>query len=282
MTDTAVHETSETLKEERDRFNSQVKELILKSKEITLKINELHELVDPFKEKGASFDKFAVALQSNLKNIKSEKKSLVKKVSSVSSNLKKMYKGESFDPSALIKEIKKLDWIVQTEVLSGKKEDELSRKVISLEKRLRESEHYMGVKSEIDSLQDKIDHLRYLSEMHADVINDILDKKFKAQSESFKVMRALKKEHLKFRKTNVAIKEAKKQADIYHGKLVVLINGRKKEKKLLDKKRNEQKQERQKQMLKDKTEVKKKESLAIEKSHDDMFSQLKKKGKITL
>ena len=275
-------ETSETLKEERDNFNSRVKELILKSKEVSVTVSELHEVVAPLKEKEKVLDSVASSLQKNLKVLKNDKKKFAKKALSISSDLKKMYKGASFNPEKLFSEIQKLDWIVQTEVLSGKKEDELSRKVIALEKQLRQSEHYMSVKSEIDSLHDKMDNLRYVSEMHADVISDILDKKFKLQSEMFKTMRKLKKEHLTMRKLNKEINETKRKANIAHEKLVVLIKGERKEKAERDQKRNKEKQERQKKMIEQKKEAKVEEARAIDASYDGLLEQLKKKGKITL
>lgn len=283
MTDTATKkETSETLKEERDSFNSRVKELIIKSKEVSVNVKELHDFAAPLKEKEKVLDSIASSLQKNLKALKNDKKKSAKKASAISADLKKMYKGASFDPEKLFAEIQKLDWIVQTEVLSGKKEDELSRKVIALEKQLRQSEHYMGVKSEIDSLHNKMDDLRYVSDMHADVITDVLDKKFKMQSEMFKTMRKLKKEHLTMRKVNKEINESKKNANIAHEKLISLIKGNRKEKVEKDKLRNKEKQERQKKMIEQKKEAKKEEARAIDESYDGLLEQLKKKGKISL
>ena len=283
MTDVATKiDTSETLKEERDSLNSRVKELILKSKEVSVNVKELHEIVAPLKEKEKVFDSIASSLQKNLKALKNDKKKSAKKASAISSDLKKKYKGASFNPEKLFEEIKKLDWIVQTVVLSAKKEDELSRKVIALEKQLRQSEHYMSIKSEIDSLHDKMDDLRYISEMHADVISDILDKKFKIHSEMFKTMRKLKKEHLSMRKLNKEINETKGKANIAHEKLIVLIKGERKEKVVRDKKRNKERQERQKKMIQQKKEAKIEEARAIDASYDGLLEQLKKKGKITL
>ncbi|MBW6462218.1 MAG: hypothetical protein K0B07_04180 [DPANN group archaeon] len=278
----AKKETSETLKEERDSLNSQVKELILKSQEVSLKLSELHDAILPLKEKEKSLNSIALSLQKHLKILKNDKKQFAKKASDISSNLKKMYKGESFEPEKLIAEIQRLDWIVQTEVLSGKKEDILSRKVIALEKQLRQSEQYMAVKSEIDSLHDKMDDLRYISDMHADVISDILDKKFKLQSEMFKTMRTLKKEHLAIGKINKDINETKRKANVAHKKLILLIKGNRIEKDKKDKQRNKERDERQKIMIEQKKEAKVKETRAIDESYDNLLEQLKKKGKITL
>ena len=266
-----MDESAETLTKRRDSLNSRVKELIFKSKDISARIGQMHDLSDPLKEQEKKMDRIASALQKNLKNIKKEKKALVKKLKTIALGLDSFGKDKTVDFKKMHEEMKMLDWMVQTEVMSPKKEDALSRKVIDLEKRLRGYKQYAKIKEETDALQDKIDNITYMSDMHSDLITDTLDRKYKIQGEIFKNMRKLKKEHIRLKKTNDSISKAKKEADAAHGELMSILKTRKAEKVV-----------HQKQKEEDIKKARKKEEKDIEKSHDNLFEELKKKKKISL
>ncbi|MCK5289777.1 MAG: hypothetical protein KAJ56_02430, partial [Candidatus Aenigmarchaeota archaeon] len=84
-------------------------------------------------------------------------------------------------------------------------------------------------------------------------------------------MRKLKKDHMRLKKTNDLINKTKKEADEAHGKLMVLLKSRKAERSVFKKQKEE-----------DVRKAKVREDKDIEKSHDSLFEQLKKKGKISL
>ncbi|MCK4927769.1 MAG: hypothetical protein KAS11_04825 [Candidatus Aenigmarchaeota archaeon] len=266
-----MDENAETLTEQRDRLNSKVKELILKSKDISAHIGGMHEVSDPMRKQEKKMDKIAAALQGSLKKLKSEKKDIAKELKTLSLSLESFGMGKPSDFRKTIEELKKLDWMVQTEVMSAKREDALSRKVIELEKKAKGYNQYSKIKDGMDLLQEKIADIAYAAEMHGDLITDALDRKYKLQGTIFKNMRKLKKDHMKLKKTNDAINKTKKEADEAHGKLMVLLKSRKAERSVFKKQKEE-----------DVRKAKVREDKDIEKSHDSLFEQLKKKGKISL
>ncbi len=266
-----MDENAETLTEQRDSLNSKVKELILKSKDLSARIGGMHEVSDPMKAQEKRMDKVAAALQGSLKKLKGEKKALAKELKTLSLSLESFGMGKSVDFRKTIEEMKKLDWMVQTEVMSAKREDALSRKVIELEKKVKGYKQYAKIKDGMDLLQEKIADIAYAAEMHGDLITDALDRKYKLQGNIFRNMRKLKKDHIKLKKTNGAINKTKKEADVAHGKLMTLLKAKKAEKTVY-----------QKQKTEDIKKAKVQEEKDIEKSHDSLFEQLKKKGKISL
>ncbi len=266
-----MDENAETLTKQRDSLNSKVKELILKSKDLSARIGGMHEVSDPMKIQEKKMDKIAAALQGSLKRLKGEKKNLAKELRALSLSLDSFGKDKSVDFRKTIEEMKKLDWIVQTEVMSGKKEDELSRKVIGLEKKVKEHKQYAKVKDKMDVLQEKIADIAYTAEIHGNLIIDTLDRKYKLQGIIFRNMRKLKKDHMKLKKTNDLINKTKREADDAHGKLITLLKARKADKSVFKKQKEE-----------DVRKAKVQEEKDIEKSHDSLFEQLKKKKKISL
>ncbi len=264
-----MDENAETLTKQRDSLNSRVKELILKSKDISARIGEMHNISDPMKEQEKKMDKTAAVLQENMKKLKSKKKMIIKELKTASSGLVGIDKSVDFKET--LEEMKKLDWIVQTEVMSAKREDAMSRKVIELEKKVKEHKQYANIKDKIDILQEKIDDVKYMLEMHSDLITDALDRKYKLQADIFKNMRKLKKDHMRLKKTNDAISKAKKEANEAHGKLVSMLKARKAEKAVHIKQKED-----------DIRKAKVKEEKDIDKAHDSLLEQLKKKGKISL
>jgi len=266
-----MDENAETLTEQRDSLNSRVKELILKSKDISAHIGGMHEVSDPMKKQEKKMDKMAAALQGSLKKLKGEKKGLAKELKALSLSLNSFGMGKPVDFRKTIEEMKKLDWMVQTEVMSAKREDALSRRVIELEKKTKGYKQYSKIKESMDILQEKIADIAYAAEMHGDLITDALDRKYRLQGEIFRNMRKLKKDHMRLKKTNDAINKTKKEADVAHGKLMILLKARKAEKSVY-----------QKQKKEDIRKAKVQEDKDIEKSHDSLFEQLKKKGKISL
>lgn len=266
-----MDENAETLTEQRDSLNSKVKELILKSKDLSAHIGGMHEVSDPMKVQEKKMDKIAEALQGSLKKLKGKKKSLAKELKALSLSLDSFGKGKPVDFRKTIDEMKKLDWMVQTEVMSAKREDALSRRVIELEKKVKGYKEYSKINESMDVLQEKIVDIAYNAEMHGDLITDVLDRKYKFQGIIFKNMRKLKKDHMRLKKTNDLINKTKKEADVAHGKLMVLLKARKAERSVFKKQKNEVVRKAKVQEEKD-----------IEKSHDSLFEQLKKKKKISL
>ncbi|MCK4809295.1 MAG: hypothetical protein KAS90_06750, partial [Candidatus Aenigmarchaeota archaeon] len=106
---------------------------------------------------------------------------------------------------------------------------------------------------------------------HGNLIIDTLDRKYKLQGIIFRNMRKLKKDHMKLKKTNDLINKTKREADDAHGKLITLLKARKADKSVFKKQKEE-----------DVRKAKVQEEKDIEKSHDSLFEQLKKKKKISL
>lgn len=269
-----MEQSAEKLKDERDALNLKVKSFIEKSKDISARIGEIHNKKDTVQDNPA-LDKIASLLQKNLKKLKDEKKKLAKQISSVSGELKKSNPKAFSDIKKISDEMKKLDWAVQTEVMSGKREDALSRKVIALERQLKESRQYADVINKIDGWKNKIDDIRYQIELHNDVITDVLDKKYKIQSKVFKQVRQLRKEHIKLKKINKTILEIKKDADGKHKELVSILKGKREARDVAFKDIQVKKAEGVRK-------AKDKEMKDIETAHDTLFDQLKKKKKIVL
>ncbi len=266
-----MEKNAKTLRDERDKLNREVKELIDTKRSISERIGELHDNLESEKKKDNPFDSLADRHRKFADKLKDDKKKLVKMKKDVTSDLKKNMPKDIKDPSDVIKEIKRLDWIVQTEVLSAKKEDELSRKVIALEKKLNESKEYRDIARKIDELDDRIRNDEYIIEIVSDLVTDLTDKKFQLERKKLNTLKKLKKEHMKLKSINKQIDDKKKESDEIHGQYVGKIKERKEIQKIKDA-----------EIAAKKAEKEKEDQKVLEKSAEDMITKLKKGKKITL
>jgi uncharacterized coiled-coil DUF342 family protein len=262
--------TLDNLKTERDKINSEVQELISEGKKFSKEIKSTHKEIDDIKaskkivtNKANAFNRHKLKLKKEIKEFKKRLSSINKeKDSSISSkgglkNIEKKYK--------------RLNWILQTEVMNPQIEDRLSKEVRELEVKLENASFLKKIRKEQDEIDSKMSPLANDLNIISDLIFDINQDSGDLHAKIIKKYNNLKKIHTHLEPISKKIEEKKKEANMIHKKYLD-----EKEKTLSEEDKKKLQDKRQKAEKVKKNKEKEKETF------EQTIEDLKKGKKISL
>jgi uncharacterized coiled-coil DUF342 family protein len=215
----ALYETAKQLKTERDALNQKARKLRENRDEYNAKVKAMMEEANEFKEKRDKLNA-KIKVQKKRRNEAAKAAKMTRnKMDEMGIDRKKLPR---FRPEVEIKEeMKRLEWQIQTSVLSIAKERKLVDKIEKLRKELQETRKLRQKMRDMGDERIKVEALRMSSsKLHSEVLD-------------------LSKESQKHHKKMIEIieesKPVRKQADEYHHRMLdVIKEADKKHKDLLD------------------------------------------------
>lgn len=147
-----IDEQKESWFNKKESYSSEIRKLIGAIKDDKKKRDELTQKVKEDKEERKKVNDDALAKISQIQAFNKEKEEIVKK-----------FKIKD-DPSILKEEISRLEFKIETEVMSFDKEKETMKRIKSLKKKYKESEKISGVWNNIHKLSKEINELKKKAE----------------------------------------------------------------------------------------------------------------------
>ncbi|MCK4967590.1 MAG: hypothetical protein KAS12_00930 [Candidatus Aenigmarchaeota archaeon] len=256
---------ADELKTKRDELNKKVKEIITTNK---CSFDAISTWNSQIKELKISRDQ----KNSQIKELKIERDKLNKesnaireKINEEKKDVEKLQKETGIDEKTfkdLSYQIKKLDWYLQTEQLSVKKDEELRIKLEKMESQVKNGAALSKVKS---SMYDKIKILRTLRSKADTIHKQIVELSKESETdhkqliETFEKIKAIRE---KLGTVTEDLKKAKNDANETHDNYIEIVSGEKKEIKI--QKEQKRKEEQKQKELTEKDLKKKAETLFSE------------------
>jgi uncharacterized coiled-coil DUF342 family protein len=208
--------TLENLKKQRDELNDKAHELVVGSKESTQRVKKLRSELRNAKKKRDEENKSVQELKKKRDEINKKIKAKVDELNKLQGSIDNTKKSIGSGFREAKKELERLEWKVQTDVLNVKQEEKMVRKIAELEETVGSSEEFFEKRKGFRTIIKELDALRKeaqkyheqmlqhakASEVYHDSVQDIYKK--------IKVLEPEQKE------ISDKIRQAKREADEAH------------------------------------------------------------------
>lgn len=204
------------LKEERDQFNDEARGLIQQSKETTSKVKrlrvELREQKVQRDEENAKVQEFKEKRDA----VNAKIRERIQKVNKIQEEIRGL-KGELDLPfREAKKQLERLEWKVQTEVLSIKQEEKIVRRIEELEEATKSVKEFMGKRKDLEKIKRELDDLRKEAQAFHELMLEHTRKSEYYHQKMLEVYKVLKSSEPEFKEISDKITMAKKKADKAH------------------------------------------------------------------
>ena len=258
----------EDIRKKRDEVNSEVQSLIEKGKKYSHTIKNIHKDIEEIKVIKKSKTKILSHYNSEKNRLKKKIRLSKKKMDDNTTN-DSTFSGKNIN--GLSKKYKILNWKLQTEVMSPKAEEKLSKEVGILEEQLKKVEKLKTLRKDIDEIDFEMS--RYQNDLNLlnDLIFDLNQDCGELHSKIINKYNELKNIHTELDPVSKDIEDKKNIANNLHKEFI-----KEKEKTLSDDEKRKLKDKKKKEDIIKKQKEQDKEQL------DKTIEDLKKGKKITL
>ena len=210
----------EDIREERDTLNSKVQTLIEKGKKYSKTIKDIHKDIGDIKVKKDAKTK-VLNQYGFLKNTHKKKiKILKKKISEISQKNNDVKGNLDSNIKNISKKYKTLNWKLQTEVMSPKAEEKLSKEVSILEEQMKKVSTLKESRKDIDEIDAELSRHQNDLNLLNDIMFDINQDCGELHSKIIKKYNELKNIHTDLEPVSKEIEEKKEVANDLHKKFI--------------------------------------------------------------
>ena len=210
----------EDIREERDTLNSKVQTLIEKGKKYSKTIKDIHKDIGDIKVKKDAKTK-VLNQYGFLKNtLKKKIKILKKKISEISQKNNDVKGNLDSNIKNISKKYKTLNWKLQTEVMSPKAEEKLSKEVSILEEQMKKVSTLKESRKDIDEIDAELSRHQNDLNLLNDIMFDINQDCGELHSKIIKKYNELKNIHTDLEPVSKEIEEKKEVANDLHKKFI--------------------------------------------------------------
>lgn len=206
---------AEELRGERDKLNSEVRRLISESRKLSSEITSLHARARNSERERDRAIAMARELNKHLKALRTKKKEKAGRMAGLEKTIAEKAAGRD-KIGRLKSRIRKLDWLVQTEVLDSRTEDKLAGKVIVLEQELRESRRAGRLKKELHKTLVQLSDMDYEAELVEDLAADQARLGAAAHKRTLELYKKARKLKKGLKKTSAELDAAKEASNRAH------------------------------------------------------------------
>ncbi len=206
----------EDLKKQRDELNTKTRELVEDSRESTQRVKKLRNELRDAKKKRDEENKQVQELKKKRDEVNHKIKVKVDELNQLQDGIEDAKKSMGTGFKEAKKQLERLEWQVQTQVLNVKQEEKIARKIEELETEVGSSEEFFEKRKGFRNIVKGLDALRkeaqgYHEQMlqHAKASETFHD----SVQDVYKKIKAIEPDH---KVISDRIRDAKKQADTAH------------------------------------------------------------------
>lgn len=209
-------EDLEQLKEERDQLNKRTQTLIKKSKETTSRVKKLRaelkekkSLRDEENEKVKEFKEKRDAVNAKINE-------RLKEINKIQNSMNDTKSDSDLNPHQAKKQLERLEWKVQTEVIGIKQEEKIVKRIEELQESMKSGEEFFENRKKLSTIKKELDELRKEAQAFHEVMLEHARKSEFYHQEMVKMYEQLKSLEPEFKEVSDKITKAKKKADKAH------------------------------------------------------------------
>jgi uncharacterized coiled-coil DUF342 family protein len=206
----------EKLKDERDSFNKETQGLIKQSKETTSRVKRLRAELRDQKELRDAENAKVKEFKDKRDAINAQIRERIKNINRIQDEIRSL-KGDLGVPfREAKKQLERLEWKVQTEVMTVKQEEKIVRRIEELEESTKSVKEFMGKRKELEKIKKELDELRKEAQAFHEVMLEHTRKSEYYHQKMLEIYKVLKSTEPEFREISDKITEAKQKADKAH------------------------------------------------------------------
>jgi len=205
----------EHLKQERDKLNTETKKLWTESKETTDRVKRLRLSLKDAKSKRDEENKLVKEFKDKRDGVNKKIKAHISTLNKFQEELDKL-RGTSGPTNQAKKELERLEWQVQTEVLNVKQEEKLAKRIAELEEICAASAEFNEKRKQLRKITGELDELRKEAQAYHEVMLQHAKDSERFHDEVKKAYDQIKKLEPEFKDVQQKISRAKREADEAH------------------------------------------------------------------
>jgi len=206
----------EKLKEERDQLNVKTKNLISESRESTSRVKKLRSTISEVKVERDKENKLVQDFKAKRDEVNKKIKNKVDELKKVDKEIEGLRKSFTQPMRTAKKELEKLEWKVQTEVLDVKTEEKIAKEISKLEEQTKTGEEFITKQKSKRTILKGLDEMRKEAQAFHEVMLQHAKESENHHTKIQDTYRQIKKLEPEFKEVRDKIELAKKEADEAH------------------------------------------------------------------
>ncbi|MCD4739778.1 hypothetical protein K8R43_01150 [archaeon] len=204
------------LKEERDNLNEEARTLIKQGKETTVRVKRLRAELREFKTSRDEENAKVREFKEKRDAVNAKIRTRINKINKIQEEIRGL-KGELDMPfHEARKQLERLEWKVQTEVMNVRQEEKIVRKIEELEEATKSTKEFMGKRKDLEKIKKELDELRKEAQAFHEVMLEHTRKSEYYHQKMLELYKNLKALEPDFKDISDKITKAKKKADKAH------------------------------------------------------------------
>ncbi|MCK4328109.1 MAG: hypothetical protein KAW41_06640 [Candidatus Diapherotrites archaeon] len=205
----------EHLKQERDKLNTETQKLRTESKETTSRVKRLRLSLKDAKAKRDEENKLVQEFKQKRDEVNKKIKAHISALNKFQEDLAKL-KASSGPMHQTRKELERLEWKVQTEVLDVKQEEKIARRIAELEEACAASAEFNEKRKQLRKITSELDDLRKEAQAYHEVMLQHAKDSERYHDDVKKAYEQIKKLEPEFKEVQQKVALARREADEAH------------------------------------------------------------------